>query len=130
MVDLYNEDIYPFNGDCDTPSYVTIPAPFHNGIGTKEYLALLSKSLERAAVLPKVDIVYYVCSNDAMMCDKLGNTKVTERGVYERDMMVVKWARERNLPIVLMPSRGYSTISCRVIRESMARICDEYNIDL
>ena len=132
IVDLFNQDIWPFDedgGSLETVQHVNIPVPFHSGIGSKDYLALLRSALKRVETeLPPVQIVFYMCSNDAMMGDPLGKTKVTERAVYERDQIVVDWARTRDLPIVIMPSRGYGPTSCRVIRESMARLNDEYNI--
>jgi acetoin utilization deacetylase AcuC-like enzyme len=132
MIDLYNEDIWPFpedGGTLDTVQHVNIPVPFHSGIGNKAYLSHLRDALKRAETdLPPVNIVFYNCSNDAMMGDPLGKTNITERAVYERDRMVVEWARARDLPVVLMPSRGYGPSSCRVIRESMARLNDEYKI--
>ncbi len=133
MIDLFNQDIYPFDDPdehpCDTVQHVNIAVPFHCDIGNKAYLDLLSGALKQAeSELPAVDIVFYMCSNDAMMGDPLGMTRVTERAIYKRDRMVVEWARSRGLPIVIMPSRGYGPTSCRVIRESMARLNDEYKI--
>lgn len=132
MIDLYNQDIWPMDevsGSLETVQHTNIPVPFHSGIRNKAYISLLSSALKRAETeLPPVNIVFYMCSNDAMMGDPLGKTNVTERAIYERDQIVVKWARDRNLPIVIMPSRGYGPTSCRVIRESMARLNDEYNI--
>ena len=132
MVDLFNEDIWPFTGESslfDSMDHVNIAMPFHSGIGNKAYLSLLGNALKRVETeLPRIDMVFYMCSNDAMMGDPLGKTNVTERAIYQRDRMVVEWARSRDLPIVIMPSRGYGPSSCRVSRESMARLNDEYKI--
>jgi acetoin utilization deacetylase AcuC-like enzyme len=89
----------------------------------------LKQGLKRVETeLPPIHMVFYMCSNDALKGDPLGKTNVTEKAIYERDMFVVDWARERDLPILIMPSRGYGPSSCRVARESMARINDKYTI--
>ncbi len=130
MLDLYNDEIWPFvDKACASVAHVNIAMPFQCGIGNRAYLALLAGALQRAErELPAVHMVFYMCSNDAMMGDRLGKTNVTERAIYQRDRMVVAWARARNLPMVIMPSRGYGPSSCRVARESMARLDDEFGI--
>lgn len=90
---------------------------------------LLRSGLKRcAAELPPVNLVFYMCSLDAMKDDPLGHVNVTERAIYERDRAVVEWCHERDLPLVIIPGRGYGPSSCRVARESMARLNDEYKI--
>lgn len=133
MIDLFNEEIWPFTNpdrhDEESLQHVNIPVPFQCGIGNKAYLALLSGALKRAEQeLPCVDMVFYMCANDAMIGDPLGMTRVTQNAIYARDRMVTEWARSRYLPLLIMPSRGYGVSSCRVARESMARLNDEYNI--
>lgn len=128
IMDMYNADIWPI-GTSDALQNVNIALPFHCGVTNKEYLALLQKGLHRASLeLPRIDIVFYMCSNDALQGDPLGKTNVTERAIYQRDEMVVDWSRERDIPIVIMPGRGYGPSSCRVARESMARLNDKYKI--
>ncbi len=135
MVDLFNEDIWPFvddddnRVDVDTVEHVNIPVPFHSHIRNRAYLDLLRQALRRVErELPPVHMVFYMCSNDAMKGDTLGQVDVTDEAIYQRDRMVVEWAHARDLPIVVMPSRGYGSTSCRVARESMERLNDEYDI--
>lgn len=122
MLDMYNDDIWP-----DDKHSVQIPSPYHCGIGNKAFLTLLNAALKQAENV-HFDMIFYMCSNDALQGDPLGHVNVTERCIYQRDATVVKWARDRGLPIVIMPSRGYGASSCRVARESMLRLNDEYNI--
>jgi|JI10StandDraft_1071094.scaffolds.fasta_scaffold78267_2 acetoin utilization deacetylase AcuC-like enzyme len=125
MLDMFNEEIWPCHKLEETIGHVTIPVPYQCGIGNKKFLGLLTEALKR---IPRVDMVFYMCSNDTMAGDPLGKCNVTDRAIYQRDAMVVDWARSRGLPIAVMPSRGYGPSSCRVARESMAKLNDKYNI--
>jgi len=135
MLDVHNKEIWPFvdeeGADVAVPSveHLNISVPIECGIGGRAYLARLEEALERAAAeLPAVNMVFYMCHLDALKDDPLGRTNVSAQHVYKRDRMVVAWARQRGLPMVIMPSRGYGASSCRVARESMARLNDEFRI--
>ena len=124
IMDMYNDEIWP-----DERVPVQIACPYKSGIGNKAFITLLMDGLRRAEQeLPAVNVVFYMCSNDALQGDPLGHVNITERAIYQRDAIVVKWARDRNLPLIIMPSRGYGPSSCRVARESMLRLNDEYKI--
>jgi len=136
ILDACNQQIWPFATD---PSYasdacvepVNIQMFFDKHIGNKEYLKKLEEALNRATTeLPEVDFVFYVSYLDAFDTDKLGHVKVTAPAIYDRDRMVVEWARNRKnpIPMVIMPGPGYTEESCRVTRESMARLNEEFNI--
>jgi hypothetical protein len=49
---------------------------------------------------------------------------------YAEFRCCVEWVRNRPnpIPLVILPGRGYGTSSCRVARESMARLDDEFGI--
>jgi acetoin utilization deacetylase AcuC-like enzyme len=132
MLDFFNVDIWPHGEDgepASTVQHVNIPMAYHCGVNNRDYLALIQAGLNRAASeLLHIDIVFYMCCNDALKGDPLGKTNVTERAIYHRDRAVVSWARARDLPIVVMPSGGYGPSACRVARESMSRLNDEYGI--
>jgi acetoin utilization deacetylase AcuC-like enzyme len=133
MLDVYNADIWPFpedgSGVLSSVEHVNIPVPIHSGIGGRAYLAKLKEALDRAhAELPNLHMLFYMCSLDALEGDPQGKTKVSAKAVYKRDRMVVAWARQRGLPVVIMPGAGYGPSSCRVARESMARLNDEFKI--
>ena len=133
IMDMFNMDIWPCDEEnpqaTETLQHVNVPLPFHSGVSNKEYITLLKQGLKRVETeLPPIHMVFYMCHNDALKGDSLGKTNVTERAIYERDMLIVDWARERDLPIVIMPNRGYGSSSCRVARESMAKINDKYNV--
>lgn len=131
MIDMFNEEIWPFveGGPDAAVEHVSIPVPYGCGINNTSFLSLLKGALQRASEeFPRPDLIYYMCSNDALVGDPLGHVNVTERGLYARDQMVMEWARTRAIPIILMPSRGYGAASCRVTRESMQRLNDKYNL--
>lgn len=133
IMDMFNIDIWPCNEEdgraTPTLEHVNISLPFHSGVSNKQYLDLLQQGLKRIETeLPPIHMIFYMCSNDALKGDPLGKTNVTENAIYKRDQMIISWAHERDLPVVIMPGRGYGPSSCRVARESMARLNDEYNI--
>ena len=87
-----------------------------------EYLETLSEALPRI-FLHNPDLVFYLGGADPFEKDKLGRLNLTMQGLYERDEMVVRYAKEHHVPIVTVMSGGYAVdindtveIHCNTIR--------------
>ncbi len=72
----------------------------------KEYLETLSEALPRI-FLHDPDIVFYLGGADPFEKDKLGRLSLTFEGLIKRDEMVLRFAKERDVPIVTLMSGGY-----------------------
>jgi acetoin utilization deacetylase AcuC-like enzyme len=77
-----------------------------DGTGDAEYLGILSEALARVAV-HNPDVIFYLGGADPFEKDKLGRLKLTIEGLRRRDETVLRFARERQTPIVTTMSGGY-----------------------
>ncbi len=78
-----------------------------DGTTDDEYLQILEQ------VLPRVfthgpDIIFYLAGADPYEKDKLGRLKLTKEGLKSRDSMVLRFAKENQVPIVTTMSGGYA----------------------
>ena len=72
-----------------------------------EYLETLSEALPRI-FMHDPDIVFYLGGADPFENDKLGRLALTFDGLIKRDEMILKFAKEREVPIVTTMSGGYA----------------------
>ena len=117
MFDLYNMQIYPGLKD-DPDDRFPFVIPMRSGLGSKAYLDLLMTELPRfleAYSTPK--LAFYNAGTDILSTDKLGSLDVDFAAVMQRDRYVVDALRQRNIPVVIMSSGGYSADSYRLIVE-------------
>ncbi|MCR9203715.1 MAG: histone deacetylase [Halobacteriovoraceae bacterium] len=73
----------------------------------EKYLSTLTKVLSRFSQR-KWDIILYQAGVDPLKEDTLGKLALTQQGLKERDLLVLKFAKERNIPIALGLGGGYS----------------------
>jgi acetoin utilization deacetylase AcuC-like enzyme len=87
-----------------------------------EYLETLNEALPRVS-LHNPDIIFYLGGADPFERDKLGRLGLTINGLMKRDEAVLRFAKERDVPIVTVMSGGYAQdindtveIHCNTIR--------------
>jgi acetoin utilization deacetylase AcuC-like enzyme len=78
-----------------------------DGTGDAEFLETLEEALPRIA-LHDADIVFYLGGADPFEGDKLGRLNLSKEGLRRRDETVLRFAKERGLPIVTTLSGGYA----------------------
>jgi acetoin utilization deacetylase AcuC-like enzyme len=78
-----------------------------DGTGDGEYLDRLSKILPRIWEF-RPDIIFFQAGVDPLATDRLGRLALTQRGLCERDRLVISQARDRAIPVVIMLGGGYS----------------------
>ncbi|EFJ04287.1 hypothetical protein SELMODRAFT_432551, partial [Selaginella moellendorffii] len=76
------------------------------------------------------DLLVYNAGTDILEGDPLGRLEVSPEGVKERDEIVFSFARQRNIPIVMLTSGGYMRSSAGVIAESISNLHSKKLIDL
>lgn len=94
---------YPFHKEI---SDLDVPLP--DGIGDKEYLALLETHLPQIIETIKPDIAFYLSGVDILETDKFGKLKVSMQGCYQRDEFVFTQLYKRNIPCTVAMGGGYS----------------------
>jgi histone deacetylase 11 len=110
--DIYNSRIYPresWGGFAIEP-----------GTDGPDYLELLSTELppflDRFA---GADLLIYNAGSDVVMGDRLGQLGLSPAAVLQRDLLVIRQARRRKLPVLFLPSGGYTRQSYRLLADSV-----------
>lgn len=78
-----------------------------DGTTDDEYLQILEQALPRVFTHGP-DIIFYLAGADPYEKDKLGRLKLTKEGLKSRDSMVLRFAKENQVPIVTTMSGGYA----------------------
>ncbi|HEY9257573.1 histone deacetylase [Chitinophaga sp.] len=109
-----NADVYTFSmhGAHNYPFHKEVSdwdIPLADGMDTATYLRLLENALPVLIDRAKPDIVFYLSGVDILSTDKFGKLKVTQQGCLERDEMVFRELKKRQLPCAVAMGGGYST---------------------
>ena len=72
------------------------------------YLKILREYLPRLIDLVQPDFMFYLAGVDVLQSDKLGRISLTKQGCKERDSIVLKAAKQNNIPIQVSMGGGYS----------------------
>lgn len=94
---------FPFrkeNSDLDIP--------LADGTADEDYLAVLQQTLPRLLTMTKPDLIVYLAGIDVMHDDRFGRLRLTFDGLYRRDLAVLKWTHQAQIPVCLLLSGGYA----------------------
>lgn len=119
LFDVYNGQIYP-QDEPELRERLDVSHPLQMGTETRAYLDLLSSELP--AFLDRhadADLVIYNAGNDIVAGDPLGGLGVSPSGVLQRDLLVIREARQRGLPVAFLPSGGYTGQSYKMMSLSI-----------
>lgn len=119
---IHEAGIYPQpkeKGDWD----VELPA----GVTDEAYLAIFKKCLESLFTKSKPDIVFHVAGCDALAGDPLANGEMSEKGILERDLMLMNACKKHGVPYVMTLAGGYSKNAWRAQAESIKAIMRSWN---
>ncbi len=78
------------------------------GTDDKTYLEILSNALDKIFREFSPEFIVYVAGADVFYDDMLANLNLTKEGIKRRDEIVIKYAYERKIPIVVVLAGGYS----------------------
>jgi len=122
IFDVYNALIYP--NDEEAKKYITFNHPIRRlrGIHDEEYLELLRTHLPQAIAQFQPGLIVYNAGTDVFEHDPLGGMKITAQGIVQRDELVFRFAQEKNVPVVMVLSGGYTQQSAMIIAQSVENI--------
>lgn len=127
LFDIYNRDTYPA-GDELGRSRLNVDLGLPQGSGDDLYLSTLTEHLP-AFLGQEADLLIYNAGTDVLAGDPLGGLILSHKGVLERDMFVFAEAQRQGLPILSVPSGGYSEGSTKAMAESAIHVLKRYGID-
>ncbi len=125
IFDAYNESIYPGH-DLAAQERIDCDMPLEQGCDGTEYLEKLQAKLpgfiESAAGRNHSAIGVYNAGTDVFAGDPLGGLKLSSDDILARDLFVVRQFRSRGIPLVILPSGGYTKESFRFIADTAAAL--------
>ncbi|XP_004966046.1 histone deacetylase 2 isoform X1 [Setaria italica] len=128
ILDMYNAGIYPF--DFTAKQYIDQKVELASGTKTDEYLELLDKALEVCKSRFQPQLIVYNAGTDILDGDPLGRLKISPEGVITRDEKVFRFAKDQNIPLLMLTSGGYMKSSARVIADSIINLANKNLIEL
>ena len=99
---LHGEKNFPFRKE---PSDLDVGLP--DGCTDEPYLQALHQALAELEGRFDPDMLIYLAGADPHEGDRLGRLKLTQDGMAARDRVVLEWASQRRLPVVLCMGGGY-----------------------
>lgn len=121
ILDVFQKDNYPYNDEAK--NYVDFSYPV-DSIEDKEYLEIIKKAIPEAINQSNPDLIIYNSGTDIYIEDPLGRMRISKEAIIERDELVFKSAKDKDIPILMVLSGGYSSASYRIIGESIVNILD------
>ena len=102
-ISLHQEHNYPY---VKPASSIDVNLP--DGCGDAEYLAWLDNALSSGLRQFEPELICYVAGADPFRDDQLGGLNLTIDGLKQRDELVFRVARTRNIPIMTVYAGGYA----------------------
>jgi acetoin utilization deacetylase AcuC-like enzyme len=102
-ISLHQENNYPF---VKPPSSIDVNLP--DGCGDAEYLAWLDNALSSGLRLFEPELICYVAGADPYRDDQLGGLDLSIAGLKQRDELVFRVARSRDIPVMVTYAGGYA----------------------
>lgn len=107
---LHGEKNFPFRKEA---SDLDIELP--DGCTDMVYLEALESALQMLQDQFEPQLIFYIAGADAHEGDRLGRLKVSDDGMYARDMRVLDWAWQRRVPVVICMGGGYGHDIARTV---------------
>ena len=112
--------IYP--ADREAKAAINLKIELAPGTGDDTFLAHLRDAIPRALAAFKPDMVLYNAGTDILINDRLGALNITREGVITRDEIVWEECRDKGIPILMVTSGGYQSITGRIVADSIINL--------
>jgi acetoin utilization deacetylase AcuC-like enzyme len=125
-ISLHQQNNYPV---VKPPSSIDVNLP--DGIGDEQYLGWLEQALSSGLRNFTPDLLCYIAGADPYREDQLGGLRLTIDGLKQRDSLVFRVARSKNIPVMVTYAGGYAravqdtvTIHCNTVAAAAERNSD------
>lgn len=123
IFDIFGKNNYPVFGNSSLKG-VKYSYPVQFNISDSEYLGYV-KHLAKIITQEKPDIIIYNAGTDILGSDPLGRFNISFEGIIQRDQMVFQYAKNNNIPILMVTSGGYTNQSSDLIAASISNLIDK-----
>ena len=128
IYDQYNCHIFP--GDILARRRIDCDVPLADDCGEADYLTAMRTGLrpflDAVTRTGRVRLAIYNAGTDVYSGDQLGGLNVSAQGVLERDRFVLDQFVERRIPVVVLPSGGYSRESYGLVAQMVEHVIDRW----
>ena len=129
IFDMFNGSIYPYEEEY-VRRRLDVCLPLKPDTSDATYLALLKEYLPTFLDESEgAHLLIYNAGNDVVQQDPLGGLALSPGGILERDRFVIAEARRRRIPLVFLPSGGYTIGSYRLIADTILDIVARYSTE-
>ena len=77
------------------------------GMKDNQYLEILQKNIEILKKM-KLDLILFQAGVDILCEDSLGYLEISRKGIKSRNEIILEFAKEKNLPLIVFMGGGYS----------------------
>ena len=120
ILDAYNRNIFP--GDELARRGLRWDLPLTTGTCSETYLGTLMDALPAALDEFEPQLVLYNAGTDIVAGDPLGLLEVSPGHVVARDLLVIEQTVQREIPLVVTPSGGYTDESHQLIAATLSEV--------
>ena len=120
--EVFTISLHQDNNDPYFKPASSIDVSLRDGCSDAEYLAWLDTALSNGLGQFEPELICYVAGADPFREDQLGGLDLTIDGLKQRDEMVFRAARARNIPVMTTYAGGYAnriedtvTIHCNTV---------------
>lgn len=125
LFDAYNPALYP-HGDDTARERIDCPVHVPTACTGSDYLALVRRHLpgflDSVGRSSPITLGFYNAGTDIVDSDPLGLLSVSPADVSARDRLVIAEFRRRGIPVVMVPSGGYTRDSYQLLAGSIEAI--------
>ena len=126
IFDAYNKNIFPF--DEKAKKAIDKAYTVNRNTNDREYCDQIKQKMKEIDEEFKADFIIYNAGTDILEGDKLGGLSITEQGIIERDEIVVEYALNNKIPIMMVLSGGYQYSNAPLIARSIIHINETFNL--
>lgn len=100
---IHGQSNFPFR-KCESDIDIGLP----DGTADNDYLNAVQALLEAIDAHTQPSLIIYLAGVDPLREDRLGRLHVSLEGLYRRDQLVLRFAKDRGIPIAIAMAGGYS----------------------
>ena len=119
IFDVYNKHIYP--GDFEAESRIDFSIPLFSGTSDDYFLKEINNMIYNTDKIKKFkpEFIIYNAGTDCLINDPLGCLRISQNGIIKRDEIIFTFARNNNIPILMVLSGGYQMNNANIIGNSI-----------
>jgi acetoin utilization deacetylase AcuC-like enzyme len=106
--DVFTISLHQFNNYPAIKPPSCIDVHFRDGVEDDAYLWWLNEALDHVFANFTPDLLCYIAGADPYREDQLGGLALTIDGLKQRDLLVLRRAKEKNIPVMVTYAGGYA----------------------